>query len=337
MSKTEILCSILRATGILALRAALLRHFAGRTLTILAYHRVLPAIRDDFPFDEEVVSCTLEEFDREIAFVCRYYDVISFTDLRHGLSTLRNPLIITFDDGYKDNHDIVLPILLRHGAKATFFITTGYVETGEIAWWDEVNLLIKKCRKSSVKAPGSDEKLPLTDSPEGRKQVIDRILKDAKRVSNRERIEWLAQLRSFCEYDCGEKGKDLFMDWNDIKDLAEKGMEIGSHSVTHPVLGKIEDDDDLLSELTMSKATLEKELGKNIDVLAYPVGGDKAVTDRVVRMTGDAGYKYACVYQHGVNAGEAFDFLRLLRIKAESGNDFTRFRTKLLFPTLIRY
>jgi peptidoglycan/xylan/chitin deacetylase (PgdA/CDA1 family) len=127
------------------------------------------------------------------------------------------------------------------------------------------------------------------------------------------------------------------MDWDDVGALVRAGMEIGSHTVTHPILGNVADAGHLRQELADSKRELEARTGRPVAALSYPVGRGSSVTEAVVGQVVEAGYRYACVYEHGLNPRRGFDPYRLRRIKAEVGADFDRFRAKVLFPEWIRY
>ena len=75
----------------------------------------------------------------------RYFTLVDTRDLdawRAGGELPPNPAMITFDDGYRDNHDVVLPILKRHDAKAVFFIATSYVADRRLYWWEHINHVI---------------------------------------------------------------------------------------------------------------------------------------------------------------------------------------------------
>lgn len=316
---------------------AMLPQFGGR-LTILAYHRVLNKRSEAEGLDEDVISCTAAEFRREMAFMLQHFDLVSFAELAAGIGRFRNPAIVTFDDGYKDNHAVALPILKETGAKATFFVTTGFVSDGTMPWWDEIAYLVRHARQPEIRlsAAGQTRAMSIT-TEEGARLVIARILEMAKRVSDRERRQMIMELHEQCDPPSQGLGRRLMMTWSDVRDLVRSGMEVGSHTVTHPILGRIEDPAALRSELVESRRILEFETGQPVTALSYPVGRVSTVTDDVVARVQEAGYRYGCVYEHGVNAIEPMDPLRLKRIKAEVGDDFTRFRAKVLFPEWVRY
>ncbi len=341
MNKTKTLCSILRFSGGIGLRALLLRLIPRKALTILAYHRVTDEDVAKYPLDEGVISCCSAEFEREMEFIARHFSVISFRDLvDRPVGSFRNPLVITFDDGYRDNHDVVLPVLLKNGLKATFFVTAGFIESGEVPWWDEVAYCARHRRDLAAVAceaylPSGDveEKELVSDS----NKLKATLLAVCKRVPDETRRQMLAELREKCGRIPEELARNLFMTWEHIRGLAVAGMEVGSHTMTHPVLSSIRNSDLMRWELEESKRIIEAQTAQDVEVLAYPVGGADAVSDAVVEAARDAGYRFACTYVNGLNDVNHLDPMRLLRLKTETGSDFSHFVAKILFPRLVRH
>lgn len=334
MTRTDLACRFLAASGALAWRARRLR--AG-TLTILAYHRVVQDRPGVLPFDDEVVSCTPAEFEREMEFVARHWRVLSFADLHAGGDNGRPGLIVTFDDGYKDNHDVVLPILLKTGVKATFFVTTACMDGELLPWWDEVCWRVRQSDAKALSLESWTGPELRTGTPAEQSQSIAALLCLAKGGSDDERLALLAALRRCTPAPPAGAIGGLMMNWDDVRDLARRGMEIGSHSVTHPILGNIGDAGRLESELRGSKRRIEQKTGRPVTALSYPVGRMGRISDALVDAVRSAGYRYACAYEHGVNTAAGADRFRLRRVKAEVGSDFARFRAKVLFPEWIRY
>ena len=332
MTRTGLLCAGLRCSGLLAWRA---RHVAPSRLCILAYHRVVTSLHGDHPFDADVLSCTRDEFAREMRFVKEHFDVLTFTDLSSGKPGVRSPLIVTFDDGYKDNRDLAFPVLEELGLRAVFFVATGYIGSGQAPWWDEIAWIVQHCaaKELTARIGGAGRAVSVADAG-ARTAALRSLLAEAKRLPNRERLALLSELRKQAS-PCPAEA--MMMTWDDVRHMAAHGMEIGSHTVTHPLLDRVESAEELGVELKESKRRIEHETGQPVTAISYPVGRARGVTDAVARQVAEAGYRYGCVYEHGVNTLAAMDPLRLRRIKAEVGEDFARFRCKVLFPEWVRY
>jgi peptidoglycan/xylan/chitin deacetylase (PgdA/CDA1 family) len=334
MTKTDIICKGLRYSGMLAGKAAVLRLGLSSKLRILAYHRVLDDVADDFPFDRDVISCSSDEFRCEMEFVARNFDVVTFKDIaENGAESYRCPLIITFDDGYKDNYDIAFSILKEVGIPAVFYVTTDYIDGNSIPWWDEVTYLcgrgggkvLSVCRGERLFARTMGE------------DMLPELLDHCKSVSDEERIELLEKIRNVGAEDIPAVQRGLMMNWDNVRELAGAGMEIGSHTVSHPMLRNIDNKEKLRNEIVDSKEKIEKEIKSGVYSFSYPVGRKSSADADIVDMVIDAGYNFAVMYEHGVNRKDDLDIYRLLRIKTEVGSDFDRFRAKVLFPRLVRY
>src|SRR5207249_1740241 len=84
-------------------------------------------------------------------------------------------------------------------------------------------------------------------------------------------------------------GQPGYLDWIEARALATAGMEIGSHTVDHQRLADLPDDR-VRDELVQSRRVLEQELGRTIEVLAYPYNSMRARTAELAR---EAGYRAA--------------------------------------------
>src|SRR5690606_15431462 len=146
------LAALMDRTGLTALLMRTRRRAPALFLPILTYHRV----RDDaeaHPFDEGVIDATTAEFDRQMALLRAEMNPIGAAELlawARGEPLPPNPVCVTFDDGYRDNLEIALPILQRHGVPAIFFIATSYLEERRLFWWDRVAYLVKASRKDEI-------------------------------------------------------------------------------------------------------------------------------------------------------------------------------------------
>jgi peptidoglycan/xylan/chitin deacetylase (PgdA/CDA1 family) len=100
---------------------------------IVVFHRVNDA------YGHDPISHSTREFERFVRFFARFFNVISLSELLHRLATgakLDWSLTITFDDGYQGNATMAAPILERHGLRACFFVTTQFIGTEYVPWWD---------------------------------------------------------------------------------------------------------------------------------------------------------------------------------------------------------
>jgi peptidoglycan/xylan/chitin deacetylase (PgdA/CDA1 family) len=237
----------------------------SRCLSILIYHRVV-AEPDPLAPDEVCAA----EFDRQLQVLKRWFSVLPLPEavagLRRGTLPSR-PACVTFDDGYADNATVALPLLRRHSVPATFFVTTGYLDGGRM-WNDSVIETVRSARGDALDARsvGLDE-LPIS-TPALRRQAIAKLLGALKYLPLEERQGRVDRLVS---ESSGALPSDLMMTADQVRQLHANGMEIGGHTVTHPILAGL-DPPRAAREIEDGKRRLEEITGGPVRLFAYPNG-----------------------------------------------------------------
>lgn len=316
------------------------RSFAGSPrLMILAYHRVLDIDERLFPFDEDVISASPSEFRAQMEFVRRNFDVLSFADLERFESGEepwpKRPLIVTFDDGYRDNYTNAFPILKEFGLPATIFLTTGHIGSDQLFWWDEVAYCFKQTGKRSVSFRGVFTKRFNLSSAGRRRRAIQRVLEWAKEVDDDVRCRFIHRLHQVLEVDSlAGLGAGMHLSWDDVRSMASSGIEIGSHTVTHPILSRVSEEK-LDRELTESKATIEHELGTRVLSVAYPAGRSSRFNEKVRSAVKNAGFRYGVSYEEGVMDPYRLDRFAMPRLHVERYHSASTFRATLMVPRVM--
>lgn len=310
----------------------------GKTvIPILAYHRVFePGPIDRFPYDIELVSADLARFEWQMGYLKTHYHPIRFADLlahfdgKAGLPA--RPVIVTFDDGYADNHTHAFPILRQLGIPATVFLSTGYIGGPVTFWYDRLAHSILRTRKTALTLCGVGTH-PLPDGPPGRRHFLARLLRLIKESSNAARLTWLCEIEEqLSDVPPSERDpRSRPLDWSQVREMAESGIEFGSHTVSHPILSRCSPDE-MQFELAESFATLGRHVDKFVPVLSYPVGGPAAFNDRVIDEARRCGYRLAASYIHGRNTLEKLDRFALRRIHVERYHDADHFAAMLEWP-----
>ena len=236
-----------------------------RRLCILTYHRALPEPDDLRPSEPDAA-----QFASQLESLRKVFNIVRLDEAVRLMAQDALPpraLSITFDDGYRDNHDIALPILRRQGVPATFFIATGYLGGGAM-FNDIVMEAIRQTRRDELRA---DELLsePLSlRSLDAKRAAIRTLLPVVKKIPPGERNACVQRL---CDALGVEPIRDLMMDASQVKALFDAGMEIGAHTVRHPILNSLPEEE-AFTEIASSKRTLEALVGKPIVGFAYPNG-----------------------------------------------------------------
>ena len=268
-------------------------------LYIFNYHRIGDA--ESAPFDPNVFSCTTNRFAEHVDLIRSRFNVINVAQLLEAIergSRSTDPLaMITFDDGYRDNFTEALPILRSTGTSAVFFVPTAYIGTNHVPWWDDVAWSIKHAEREDLGDVPWLRDVVL--GPIGTKR-ISRVLSAFKRSNLSIEVK-LRQLREATGCSLPEvPDRGLFMSWDEVRLLRQAGMDVGSHTHSHRILGHL----DLVeqrAELEMSKRVLETQLGEPIHTLAYPVGKAATYSTDTQEIARSCGYRAAFTFVAGYN------------------------------------
>jgi peptidoglycan/xylan/chitin deacetylase (PgdA/CDA1 family) len=305
-------------------------------LRILAYHRILDEEESSFPFDQEVISATTDAFFRQMKFVRDNFDVISFRDLE-SYEEQRRPwpkrgLIITFDDGYRDNYTNAYPILKGLGLTATIFLTAGHIGAKELFWWDLVAYCIKRSERASIDLPQiASQPMPL-NSGDARNVVIREVLSWLKEISENCRRTFVSQLAQVTGVSPpNHETESMHLNWTEVSEMASFGFEFGSHTLTHPILTNVSEEQ-LVVEIGQAKTMIEQRLKQKIIAFSYPVG---RFDERVETAVSDQGFQFAVSYQDNAAYQTNFERYQLPRIHVERKQSLSEFRSVLLFPALM--
>lgn len=263
-----------------------LRTLVRRRVTILCYHGVVP---DGFHHPAYLYRTALpvSEFRTQLRLIRRYYQPISATQLLEAIrSDDKLPdfaLLVTFDDGYRNNLTLAAAELEAAGVPALFHVATGFIGKDVPLWGIELDRTV---------LAWSDERFPLPDGSmltvtsrlEARCRLAQRVRSLCKELPDESRRSYLELLRGRgFGLAFPDRHRDEFLDWSDVIELHRRGFEIGAHTVTHPVLSRLPLDA-LRRELLVSKATIEQALGKPCPWLALP-NGKPVDADRTVLET----------------------------------------------------
>jgi peptidoglycan/xylan/chitin deacetylase (PgdA/CDA1 family) len=264
---------------------ALDRRLGPDRLTVLCYHRVNDVAAPGFSYDPEPVSATPADFARQMDYVAARFNVIDLAMLEgyvyDGRPLPPRPALITFDDGYRDNYTHAYPILRERGLPAVIFVAVGHVDTPHLPWWDRLAYLMRRARPeegAAVDLPMLGRR-PLATAAQ-RREAHTLFLRWLKAAPEGEKLAALAALEAALQVT-PPADPDLFLTWDQVRELVDHGIACQSHTVHHPILTRV--------SLEEARRRLEEETGRPVTALAYPNGlpGDySAAVQRVLRETG---------------------------------------------------
>jgi peptidoglycan/xylan/chitin deacetylase (PgdA/CDA1 family) len=278
-----------------------------QALSILIFHRVLPR-RDPMRPGEPSV----EDFDRFMSYLASHFKVLPLVQavdrLRRGALPPRT-CCITFDDGYADNLTIAQPILERHRLPATVFIATGYLDGGRM-FNDAVIDAVAQTRRQELDLRHIELGQHAVATLQDRQSAIASILRQLKYRVPERRNRDVAKILECAE--CGTLPTDIMLTSRQVTELSERGVEIGGHTVNHPILTSVRDDV-ASNEIAAGKRRLEELTGNSVRTFAYPNGrpcDDYAA--RHVAMVKELGFDLAVSTSHGAGNSES-DIFQLPR------------------------
>jgi len=264
------------------------------------YHRIGDSSLT--PFDPNIYSCSAEEFEKQLQFIKKNFQVITLDEVilltENKLPLNKRYALVTFDDAYIDNYEIAYPILKKQEISAVFFIPTDYVDSGIIPWWDEIAWIIKNTKKKEFSFAKRKTFHLYNSSLDKVIRSLLTVIKSDPRTMDVKMRELKTKLN--CEYKVNSKDISLFLSWAQIKEMQAGGMAMGSHTCSHRILTHIDQENQLL-ELEQSKQCLEQYLGCDIDSVAYPVGQSNTFNDDICEITQKLGYKIGFTFTNKVN------------------------------------
>jgi len=329
-----------RAAVSLPIPELLLRYRARNLVTVFGYHRVLPRQGRDFPFSEQVISATPEEFARELAYMKVNLDVISIPELVAGLAKPsllpRRPAVITFDDGYLDNHQFALPLLRDANLPACFFVCTRIVGTRHVPWYEAWVCCLKLSKVSRIESPFPNDPPYELDG----EHLNDSI----RRFRSHVRLKPWRQIPGYLQHVMDATGVNpedhvgngLFMSWDQVRQLKAAGMEIGGHTRTHPALSQVDDPAILRDQIEGCFNDLVSELGSTPLAFAYPFGYPEYMSEEADAEIQKAGFAVSFSFRNGFVDKRMTPRWRIPRIHASHVDDHQLFRFRTATAPLVR-
>lgn len=282
-------------------------------LLTLCFHRIGDGAGSTW--ERSLWDATIEQFDRSLRLLVREADVIAPGDVI-GLEDIPRGrhVLLTFDDGYKEWANEVLDVLVGRGVTAAFFVSTGFIDRPRAPWWYEIAWMTRNSRRREL-AAGEWLDRPLALDGAAVEQAIDSLLDIYKRLPGDQTegfLDWLAASSGSGRCDAGAAA-GAWLDWPQIRRLRDAGMEIGGHTVDHPILARLAPSEQHRQVLDCADR-IRAETGRPMRMFTYPVGLPESYGSHARAAVSAAGASVAFGYDGGfARSGEPFDPLNLPR------------------------
>lgn len=214
-----------------------------------------------------------------------------------GQDIPNNTAVITIDDGYSDFFQYAYPILKRYSLPATLYVTTGFVDREVWLWPDRIEYILNSTKRQqfSIEIDGRTLNYDLEASAGMRSIWVD-IAQYCLRIPNSRKLDYLRYLETELQVIVPAEPIQAYaaLTWEQIQEMSRNGIEIGGHTVTHPRLVHVTDEQ-LGSEIGGCKERIERMIDKAVYSFAYPNGEKSDYDDKVKQIVRQAGYTSATV------------------------------------------
>jgi peptidoglycan/xylan/chitin deacetylase (PgdA/CDA1 family) len=257
----------------------------------------------------------------QLHYLVRHFKVVSLETMLNRLTNggfpLAHEIVLTFDDGLRNNLTVVYPILHQLQVPATMFVCPALVESGAWLWNHEM-----RCRMQTLAAPDLTELRMKLLAPG---VSVDAIVEWMKTLRLQQRFVAEETIRrataGFRPTDAQREAFDI-MNWDDLRSMNCNLITVGSHTLSHPILTTLSAEE-IESEILQSRRCLEQRLQRKADFFCYPNGAYDKRAYQLVQKT----YRAAVTTESGVIAGgQGLDVHRLPRIPSAESAALTAWR-----------
>jgi peptidoglycan/xylan/chitin deacetylase (PgdA/CDA1 family) len=264
-------------------------------LSILIYHQV---VKDTDPMRPD--NTPADEFRWHMKLLRDYFNPISLAKAAQHLRNRdlpANSVCVTFDDGYLNNLEVAQPILEAFSIPATVFVATGFCN-GTNMWNDRLIDLIGDPQMTTVHLNALGMGSVKLSSWESRGKLVDTIIPGLKYQEYCKREKIIDAL--YLENSAREAARKM-MSQDEIALLAQKGVDIGAHTVDHPILKSLAAEEQR-RQIAESKQLLEKLTGFPVTGFAYPNGKPGSDYDATtIQLVKETGFEYAVSTTWGIS------------------------------------
>lgn len=236
----------------------------------------------------------------------------------HNRPSRRIPLVLTFDDGYRDNYTYGFALARELEIPFTLFLIPGYVGSGDRFWWLEVKRLVSRAQVNEVTIEGHTYDLHQIKERILLAYLVDRRVRYAASLAERE--AFLVLVRKSLAVQSStlvEEESHLPLKWEEVQEMAESGwVSFGAHTMHHPILSSLTNPTEIEREVGECRQVLEEHLGHSVRTFAYPVGQLQHIGEHVRQSVREAGYTWALTTKYGFNSMQS-DPLLLRRIDVD--------------------
>jgi len=277
---------------------------------VLMYHRIVDR-------DRSLDGLPLETFAAQMRWLRAHCEPIApeaIVERARDGGRRRPAVLVTFDDGYRDYHDLAYPVLRELAIPALLFLATSFLDDGGMLWTDTVQWAALSTRRARVRLPWTDESIALPDRA-ARAGLGERARAHLKRLPDDQRRAAMAALLD----ELGAppaRGREM-LTWDEVRRTRDL-TRFGGHTHTHPILSRLERAA-AEREIRTCRDRIAAETGVAPTAFAYPNGRPEDYTAETQEILRALGFTAAYATSEGV-AGPDTDWMAVRRLPAVSGD-----------------
>jgi peptidoglycan/xylan/chitin deacetylase (PgdA/CDA1 family) len=274
--------------------------FAKPSAVVLCYHSVVE--NPDHTANTIRISHSRAIFESQISVLAQRFNPVTIEHVREFAAEGRRlpprSAAVTFDDGFADNHDVVLPILSRYGVPATFYIMVNAVETGTPPWYVRLTFAFNTTTVPEWKHPVNGRSFAIVNA-DGKKAALNMAWDLGAARSGTTQEQLIHQIEESLQVEPLDARSGLIMNWEQVRALKNAGHIIGGHTLSHPNLAQVTEGE-ARSEIRGCKERLEEKLGEPIQHFSYPHPAlNPHWSPQTLQITREAGFKSAVLTTPG--------------------------------------
>lgn len=267
----------------------LARYITRKHPRVLMYHR--------FSDQRELGKVCIDTLERQIIELKDNFHVFPLSYISERLSNNKsipeNTVVITIDDGYKDFYLYAYPLLSKYNVPVTIYITTDFIDERIWLWPDKINYVLKGTNCDHVYIDRFNREISLA-TIDDRNSAWDELIGYCMGLPQEDRDKFIDDMADKLKVAISNKPHEEYsaMSWDMIREIAGNGIDIGAHTITHPVLSR-ESESKAIEEISGCKRKIESIINKPVVNFCYPNGQSIDYTDQVKEIVKNSGYENA--------------------------------------------
>jgi len=270
------------------------------------------------------------QLETTLRILSKYYHFVSLQEavdmLTGSIPFQPNRVVVTFDDGYRNNIKYAMPILRKYNVPATINISASHVECREPLWFDRLDYALQQVKSNIIDVKVGSEMIRIHCNNRDTLRRSYKHLRDVAKAVKRHDDEMLSEMESIAskiEEESGKSLMDIFenddwsaiLTWREVESAAKEGVCFASHAWHHTRLGLL-GADEVRSQLMRSREVIQAHTGKPCNHLCYPIG---SFNQKVIQIARECGYTSATTIIEGSNR-QGIDPMQLRRISFPEGD-----------------